>query len=304
MNTEEVTTFLDEITDAGCLYLLLTGGEPMARKDFAEIYRYAKSKGLLVTIFTNGTLITDKILELFHDFPPKAIEISLYGATACTYEKITGVKGSYERCIAGIQKLLGKGLNLRLKTILMSENRHEFAEMEKMAESYGVPFRFDAALFPRFSGDMLPLKLRVSPEEVIDKEFSGRKRRDEWEAFYDHFKDVPSTNLMYQCGAGQTYFHLDAYGNLQPCLMSTGHQVSLKEGSFLDGWNGKIPKVREQKLTAGHVCVDCSKRMLCGYCPPFFQLETNSDLAISDFMCSMGQLRYDRLQSMSDRRKR
>jgi len=303
MNTEEIIGILDEITEAGCLYLLLTGGEPLARVDFAEIYRHAKSKGLLVTLFTNGTLITDKILDLFDDLPPKAIEISLYGATASTYEEITGVKGSYDRCINGIQQLIERGLNVRLKTILMTANRHEFAEMERMAKEFGVPFRFDAALFPRFNGDKFPLELRISPEEAIDMEFSEQVRRDEWKRFYDHFKDLSPSDAMYQCGAGLTYFHIDPYGNLQPCLMCAEYQVSLNGGTFLDGWNGEITKVREKKLNVNHVCRDCSKRVLCGYCPPFFQLETNSDSAISDFMCSMGQLRYERLQSMPDRRK-
>jgi radical SAM protein with 4Fe4S-binding SPASM domain len=302
LNTEEIKSIVDEIAQAGCLYLLITGGEPLVRKDFAEIYRYVKSKGIIVTLFTNGTLLSDKFLDLFNDFPPRVIEISLYGAIANTYEKITGVQGSYERCIAGIEQLMDRGLNLRLKTVLMTINRHEFAEMEQMAKYYGVRFRFDAALFPRFNGDLFPLKLRVSPEEAVDKEFSERSRRDEWHKFYDHFQDVPSTDAMYQCGAGLTYFHIDAYGNLQPCLMNVNHQVSLRESSFLDAWNGKIRQVREKKLSANHVCVDCSKRVLCGYCPPFFQLETNSDSAISNFMCSLGQLRYERLNATSDRR--
>jgi len=302
MNTEEIKGILDEVTAAGCLYILFTGGEPFARADFADIYQYAKSKGLLITIFTNGTLITEKILDLFDDLPPRAIEISLYGATAGTYEKITGVKGSYNRCISGIEMLLEQGLNLRLKTILMTSNRHEFFETQQMAKDYGVPFRFDAALFPRFNGDRLPLELRVLPEEVIDKEFSEQNRRDEWKRFYDHFRDFPTSDAMYQCGAGLTYFHIDAYGNLQPCLMSTKVQVSLKEKRFLDVWNGQIRSIREQKMSSEHVCANCSKRILCGYCPAFFQLETNSYSGISEFMCSMGQLRYERLQSIPVRR--
>jgi radical SAM protein with 4Fe4S-binding SPASM domain len=303
LSTEKIKRILDEITEAGCLNLLITGGEPLIRKDFTEIYRHTKSKGLLITIFSNGTLITDKILDLFDDLPPKTIEISIYGATAKTYERITGIKGSYERCISGIEKLLEHGLNLRLKTILMTINSHELAMMDQMAKDYRVPFRFDAALFPRFNGDSFPLGLRVSPDEVVDKEFSQKTRRDEWQKFYERYKDLPISDAKYQCGAGLTYFHIDACGNLQPCLMSIEHQVSLKGISFSDGWNGETPEVRNEKLVPGHMCIDCSKRVLCGYCPPLFQLETNSDQEISDYMCSMGQLRYERLQSMSGRRK-
>jgi radical SAM protein with 4Fe4S-binding SPASM domain len=302
LQTEEFLRILDEVADAGCLYLLLTGGEPLARKDFAEIYRHAKLKGLIITIFTNGTLISEAILELFDDLPPKAIEVSIYGATRRTYESVTDVKGSYDRCISGINRLIEHDLNLRLKTILMTANRHEFDAMEQMAKDFGVPFRFDAALFPRFNGDLMPLDLRVPVEEAFEKEFSDPQRREEWGDFYAQYGDIPSSDAKYQCGAGLSYFHIDAFGNLQACLMNVENKISIKNKSFLEGWNGGITSIREEKLQDDHVCGDCSKRVLCGYCPPFFQLETNSDSAISNFMCSMGQLRYEGLRRMPDRR--
>jgi radical SAM protein with 4Fe4S-binding SPASM domain len=303
MDTEQVMRVLDEITAAGCLYLLITGGEPLLRRDFQPIYRRAKENGLLVTIFTNGTLVSNEIVELFADLPPKAIEISLYGASAETYEGITAVKGSYEKCMAGIHRLLDQGLNLRLKTILMTVNQHEFYEMEQMAKDFGVPFRFDTAIFPRFNGDLSPIKLRISPEEAIEKEFSEPERSKEWKNFYDHFKEIPPSNHIYECGAGLTYFHIDASGNLRPCLMSHAIQYSILSGDFITGWQGKMPAVRKNKMNPDHVCHNCPKRSLCGYCPPFFELEGGSETVISDFLCSMGQLRYERLQSMPDRRE-
>jgi radical SAM protein with 4Fe4S-binding SPASM domain len=303
MSSERIISLLGEITHAGCLYLLITGGEPLLRPDFPEIYRHAKENGLLVTVFTNGTLITDMILELFEDLPPKAVEISLYGATVETYEGITGVQGSYHRCMEGIRQLLARGVSLRIKTILMTANRHEFSEMERLAKHFDVPFRFDAAIFPRFNGDPSPMNLRVPPEEAIEKEFSEPDRRLEWQDFYDHLREIPSTNYLYECGAGLTYFHIDPYGNLQPCLMSVGHQYSLQGGNFLAGWQGEMPAIRNIKLSPDQMCHDCSKRILCGYCPPYFALENASETSISKFLCSMGQLRYDQLQCMADRSK-
>jgi len=303
MSTDQVIRVLDEITSAGCLYLLITGGEPLIRRDFHAIYRRAKENGLLITIFTNGTLIDSRILELFKELPPKAIEISLYGATADTYERISGVKGSYKRCMENIQQLLDLHINLKLKTILMTTNQHEFYDMEKIAKDFGVPFRFDAALFPRLNGDTSPMKLRVTAEEAIEKEFSEPQRRREWEEFYDHFKEIPSSNHQYECAAGLTYFHIDPYGNLQPCLMCIGHKVSILGGKFMAGWQEEMPKVRKIEMNPDQICYGCPKRILCGYCPPFFELENGSETSISTFLCSMGQLRYDRLQSLPDRRK-
>ena len=62
LTTQQIIAIIDQISDAGCLFLLLTGGEPLSRNDFPEIYRHAKKRGMILTVFTNGTLITDTIL--------------------------------------------------------------------------------------------------------------------------------------------------------------------------------------------------------------------------------------------------
>jgi MoaA/NifB/PqqE/SkfB family radical SAM enzyme len=99
MSTKTIQSLIDDITDAGCLYFLITGGEPLLREDFPTIYQHAKENGLIITIFTNGTLINDKIIALFNEFPPHEVEVSIYGATASVYEKITQVAGSFHKCL-------------------------------------------------------------------------------------------------------------------------------------------------------------------------------------------------------------
>ena len=180
MSTKQICTVIDEITEAGCLYFLVTGGEPFLRRDFPEIYGYAKKQGLIITIFTNGTLVTNELIGLFRDLPPYAVEITLYGSTAKTYERITGVPGSFGKCLEGIQKLHDNRISVKLKTILMTLNNHEFFDIEQMAKDYGMKFRFDAAIFPRFDGDKSPLHLRVSPDDAVSKEFSDEKRARDW----------------------------------------------------------------------------------------------------------------------------
>jgi len=160
LTTQQIMLLLDEITEAGCLFLLITGGEPLLRKDFPTIYTHAKQNGLIPTVFTNGTLIKDSLMDLFGELPPYSVEVSLYGATASVYENITGVKGSYARCMKGIQKLLSNNIRMQLKTMLMILNSHELSAMEKMARNFGVKFRLDAALFGCLNGDKTPLSLR------------------------------------------------------------------------------------------------------------------------------------------------
>jgi radical SAM protein with 4Fe4S-binding SPASM domain len=290
MSTDEIRRVIGEITDAGCLFLVITGGEPTTREDFPEIYRHAKEKGLLVTVFTNGTLITDKILGLFENLPPYAVEISLYGATPETYERITGVSGSYEKCVSGIRRLLARKINVRLKTILMTLNNHEFYDIENMAKEFGVRFHFDAAIFPCVSGVKAPLDLRVPPEEAIEKEFSDSERLRLWREYFERSRGETPSEMLYECGAGLNGFHIDPYGNLMPCLMTTRVKYDLLKGDFLTGWGGAVAGIREK--SAGDVgCNECEKRFLCSFCPPFFELENGSERIRSEYLCAMGNYR-------------
>ena len=119
---KEHCRILDEISALGCLWLLFTGGEIFARKDFLDIYTYAKQKGMLITLFTNGTLITPEIADYLVQYRPFVIEITLYGRTQKTYEQVTGTPGSFARCMQGIQLLKERELPLKLKAMAMAPN--------------------------------------------------------------------------------------------------------------------------------------------------------------------------------------
>lgn len=298
MDTNRILSLLDEICDAGCLYLLLTGGEPLLRKDFPEIYRYAKEKGFLITVFTNGTLISDEIAKLFEELPPRMVEISVYGAAEPTYEIISGVTGAYQKCLSGIEKLLEHKIQVRLKTILMTLNRHEFSDMERMANDFGVKFRFDAAIFPRLNGDQSPVNLRVSPAEAVDKEFSAIERVIQWEKFLDNHRLGSSSDDLYQCGAGLTGFYIDPCGSLRPCLMTTTLTYDLMKGSFSDGWEEITARIREKKADHEFACNACEMKLHCGYCPAFFELENGNAQVRSEYLCTMGRGRHENLQNI------
>ena len=138
LSYEEHCRILDELADAGCLWLLFTGGEIFARRDFLDIYTYAKTKGFLITLFTNGTLITPRIADYLAMWRPFAIEITLYGRTRETYERLTGVPGSYDKCLRGIHLLLERKLPLALKSVAVSVNVHELHDMQAFADELGV----------------------------------------------------------------------------------------------------------------------------------------------------------------------
>ncbi|MBN1197601.1 MAG: radical SAM protein [Candidatus Aminicenantes bacterium] len=286
---------IDDIKDAGCLHLLLTGGEPLLHRDFKRIYTYAKQNGFLVTVFSNGTRVDAAILDLFSELPPYQVEISVYGASSAVHERVTGVPGSFEQTRRGIEQLLAKGIRLRLKSVLMTLNHGEFPAMEEWAASLGVRFRFDAAIFPAISGDRSPLELRVAPERAVELEMSKTERMRSWHEFLDQFRGHKTSQNLYDCGSGINTFHVDPHGWLYPCLMVRHTRYSLLSGNFRDGWANAFNAFRQTVAPAGMPCSNCDQKLLCGYCPGFFLLENGSETIPSPYICKIGKLRSEKL---------
>src|SRR6267142_1949676 len=149
LSLSRLEALIDEIVDAGCLSLLLTGGEVLVRPDFPELYLYAIRKGLRVTVFTNGTLVTEAVADLLDEYRPLMVEVSLYGATRETYERITRVPGSFAKCLQGIDRLRARGIPLELKTMAMTWNVDEIDAMRDLARARGLEFKHDGLLNPR-----------------------------------------------------------------------------------------------------------------------------------------------------------
>lgn len=299
LGTNRMLELVDEIADAGCLFLLLTGGEPLLRPDFPAIYRRAKERGLLVTVFTNGTLVDEGIVELFRDLPPHLVEVSVYGSTAATFERVTGVAGSHERCVRGIDALLAGGVRVGIKTILMTVNRHEFEEIERFAAGRGARFRFDAAVFPRADGDRAPVSLRVTPREAVERELSDPARQEAWAAYYARVRGGRVSEKLYNCGAGSTGFHVDPFGALQPCIMTNHIASDLRLGDFDTGWRSIAGRIAGKLATASSACRACEKVHLCGFCPGYFSWENGAEETRSEFLCAMGHQRFQVLNNVT-----
>jgi len=211
---EEHCRILDEITQAGCLWLLYTGGEIFASTNFLDIYTYAKQKGLLITLFTNGTLITSKIADYLVQWRPFSIEITLYGRTKKTYEQVTGIPGSYDRCMRGIRLLMERGLPLQLKTMALTVNKHEIWDMKRFVEEdLGLEFKFDAMINCRIDCSQGPLGLLLTQEEVVALDLQDPKRVEEWKRFADQFNGpahlTEHVDELYDCGGGINSFAVD-----------------------------------------------------------------------------------------------
>ncbi|HEV3217120.1 MAG TPA: radical SAM protein [Vicinamibacterales bacterium] len=295
LTREEHYRLLDELADAGCLWLLYTGGEIFARRDFLDIYTHAKQKGFLITLFTNGTLITPRVADHLVRWRPWSIEITMYGRTRETYERLTGVPGSFDKCMRGIDLLLERGLPLSLKTVAVSINQHELWDMQRFADDRGLEFKFDASMNPRIDCSHAPLSVRLTPEEVVGLDLQDPKRMNEWELFAEkNFKPAnppERQDELYYCGGGVDSFSIDPYGRMSICIISQKDKFDLRTGSVREGWEGFLRNVRRKKITRPTKCTECELKTMCSMCPAMAELENGDPEAPVDFLCRVAHLR-------------
>ena len=289
---EQWRTIFDQLADAGTLWMLLTGGEPLLHPDFKEIYSYAKSKGFVLTLFTNGTAFSPSVLDLISEMPPFAIEISLYGLTQETYESVTGIPGSHAKCMKGIDELLGRGLPLQLKTMVMSLNRHELWDMKAYAERLEVRFRYDPMIHGAVDGTRHCLQYRLSPEEVVALDVEDAARFAAWQELRGEFEaGRDCSQYLYACNAGIISYHIDPTGQLSLCISSNSRMYDLCRGSFAEGW-AFLREVRYQQVTdLNFPCNGCSLRVLCGVCPEWTRLEGGAVEQPVPYLCEVARLR-------------
>ena len=292
LSHQEWCHVLDQIVDEGCLWLLLTGGEPFIRPDFLDIYTYAKKKGLLITLFTNGTTVTPRIADYLAEWRPFVVEITLYGRTQEIYERVTGIPGSYARCMKGIELLLERKVPLKLKSAILTLNQHEVWDMKAFAEGLGVEFRFDPVLNVRLDGSHQPTAFRISPQEIVDFDLADQKRMKEWREFCEKFwGPPPKPEYLYQCGAGISTFHIDPFGKLSVCEMSRVPSYDLRQGTFHEGWYDFMPQVLAQKWSQNTPCKTCDLISLCGQCPGWAQMENGNQETPVEYLCQIAHLR-------------
>lgn len=301
LGAEAVQAALSEWAEAGCLYVLITGGEPLLRPDFADVYRHARGLGLVVTVFSNGTLVADETLALFRELPPRKVEISLYGATAEVHDAATGVPGSHARAWVGIHRLHAAGVRIGLKTLLMTANLREFAAMERQARDLGVRFRHDAAITPCLhGGSRAPLALRVSPEDAVRADMATAERRSAWRESIEQAAARPEGDRLYGCSAGQTFFHCDPFGGLSPCLMAESDRCVPGGRAFREIWTRELATIRGRKRTRAGGSFSGVLRGACAHCPAFNRAETGDEEMESDYMKQTTLLRYQAAMNPPD----
>lgn len=284
MGLAQIKRIIDEAAAAGCLWMLLTGGEVLLREDFGDVYEHALRAGMLVEVFTNATLIDEATARFFSDCPPLGLDISIYGATPQIHDLVTGVPGSFERTMRGIGFLRTCRVPFSLKTVLMTINVGELAGMRRLAAGLGAKFRFDTLVCPRTDGGTAALQYRLDARTMarFDLEEDFRSCRRLFEGFWNK---KPQEALT--CGGGVFAFNVNPYGVLSPCTMFRSFQHPIGDRAFAGVWKELVDEheAKKEELTAAR-CRGCSMQLLCSNCPAWSEIETGSMQGTVEYVCA------------------
>lgn len=296
MSTDKLLSIIDECIEMGTLSFYFTGGEAMLRRDFDDIYIHCRQKGALVGILSNGSTIDNKKIELFLEYEPTMIDISIYGASEETYRRVTGCKNQFNKIILNLNKLKKAGIPFNLKTVLLKNNYHELNDMKILAEKLGVSLRFYTDIRPLNNGDKIPQNYMLSEKEIVSLE----KRDKELSEFYSTDIGENSNiicrkinNKRYLCKIAQNGFFITYDGFLHGCVRERRHGYDLMKGNFKDAWRNYFPKVYIEPVSPiNNKCAQCKIMRYCDYCPAQFELETGIPECPPERACKLAELRY------------
>ncbi|MDR3574723.1 MAG: radical SAM protein [Anaerolineaceae bacterium] len=306
MTSEQVKEYLQQAADLGCLTVRFTGGEPLLRTDFEEVYLYARRLGLKVQLFTNARLITRRVADLFSGVPPlELIEVTVYGMHKESYEAVTRKMGSFVQFWSGVNRLLDQGIPFLVKSCILPENKSDMGEFESWAGT--IPWMQDRPGYTVFfdlrsrcnnteKNQQIKL-LRPSPQEGLALlEKCNADYYTELRKFASKFMG-PQADKLFQCGASAGSLCIDAYGCLQPCMNLRSPELTIQgEKPF----NALVHFSHLSKLRASNPdylerCGRCFLHGLCEQCPAKSWSETGSLDTPIEYVCQVAHLQARRL---------
>ena len=139
-------------------------------------------------------------------------------------------------------------------------------------------------------------QIELRPEEIVEFDLRDAERVEAWRAFASKYtrpvQSAETSDELYHCGGGINSFAIDPQGLLSICVLSQADKFDLRKGSFREGWEQFLYKVRRQKkITTITKCVDCQIKAMCGMCPANGELENGNPEAPVDFLCQVAHMR-------------
>ena len=284
-----------QMRQAGALFLLLTGGEPLLHPDFKEIYLGLKQMGMILTVNTNGTLIDGEWADFFSEHIPRRINITLYGGSEKTYDRLCHYPAGYSQVIAAVAHLRRRGVDVKLAGSVTPGNVEDVDAMLEAARTLDVPIRMDTYMMPAARERTKPFsdQNRLAPEAAAAARIRSL-RSEMGEALFSAYRKETLERIEgfvprepkpcpVSCHGGKCAFTVNWQGMLRPCVVMTEPEVPVFETGFTDGWRQVWERFVQVQFSPK--CGACALRTLCRTCAAAARLETGHYTGTPEYLC-------------------
>ena len=285
LTQEQAKGVLEQLAGAGCLAVTLSGGEIFTRPDVIEIAQYARDLRFAIRFFTNGSLIDSEVAKEIERLRPLEIDVSIYGASEDTYEKVTGDGVNYHATIRGLESLARKDLNLFVKILLVKDNLHDLAEMKNIARDLGARYLLNPQITPRDDGNPNPVGCSIGDADLSEymstygEKIPRRKRA---------FSDII-------CNIARNGTAISPYGDVFPCIQLKASAGNVLDSSLREVWDNSelLREIRKLRFEDFDECFDCRHADYCMICPGISYLESRRLNGPNQYGCKISSLREE-----------
>jgi len=293
---DKIKKIIDEAVEMGTLWCGLTGGEPLLRNDFEDIYIYLKKKGLLVSVLTNATLITENHIKLFRKYPPRHLEVSVYGVSKETYERVSHVPDSFEKFCKGLHRILDCNINTIFKVTVMQSNKSEIDKVIKFCSGFkNTAIKINTEIHASIYKDKsYCISERVAPKEINQKWITQATHESCYVDKNFSYKNQFGGNL-FLCNAGLNSFWVDSAGCAHICsiMRHPNFKYDLIKNNIKKYWHEIIPAILSKKsdeTVFKNNCAYCEHRKSCAWCPAKSYIENGKLFQPIDYYCQASKI--------------
>ena len=309
LTVEEWLDIARQAREKGLLFLLLTGGEPFMRRDFKELYLELHKMGFMLSINSNGTLITEKEVDWLKQAAPTRINITVYGASDATYEKLCGNPNGYTQVMHAIRLLKEAGIQVKLNCSITPYNAQDLHEIKKMAVKEGLFLQTASYMYPplRKGRAHIGKNHRFEPEQAAyyaalsqyyefgSQAFLERLEQQKLEEnctaeMPDEMKQAVEGREHIRCRAGVSSFWITWNGKMTPCGMMDKPETDVRGEGFAKAWKSTVEKARQILMPAK--CTNCTWKAKCVTCAAMVLAETGDYEKAPEYRCRMMENYY------------
>ena len=297
----------EEMAQAGVLFLLLTGGEPLLFPDFRRLYLDLRQRGMILTINTNGTMLDAEWADFFGENKPRRINITLYGADDKAYEMLCHYPGGFEKALNAVKLLRERDVDVKINGSVTKENRKDMEALYRIGRELDVPVHMDTYMLPGLHEMAKPLEeqSRLSPEDAASAELKAIKSEMSPEGFR-HYVSSKITQLdekdtIYPAGvsclAGNCSFTVNWQGEMRPCVSLSEPAAPVFETGFEPAWKKISEGTKEFRLN--EKCIRCPLRAVCKTCVASAKLETGKYDGLPEYLCRYAEKYVELLREIN-----